>query len=317
MASMSFREVYLGKTYSIVGPPEREGKLKNYNNSIADFYYGESTFEKCEVKMQKEVIDNLNNNNIDLVVGGDLLNQITATSYSMRDFNIPYVGLYSACATFAEALIVLSSFLNSSLIKNGLAITSSHNLTSERQFRYPIEYGGVKPERSTFTATGAVGAIVCKERTKVAIKNATIGKVIDYEIKDANYLGAAMAPACAMTIIDHFNDFKLDSNYYDIVLTGDLGKSGLKLLKVLLAEKNIDIKNIKDAGSMIYSDDQNLYDGASGPVALPLILMNDILKKKKYGKILIVATGALHSVTTINQKNTIPGIAYAVSLEVK
>lgn len=322
MASLIFKNVYINDQETVVGPYENNGIL-NFNNSIKDFYGDEKSFENCEIKLQKIVFDNIlrKNNlsdiNIDLVVGGDLMNQITATSFNMRDYNIPFLGVYSACASFPESLLILANMVDSKFLKKGIAITSSHNLTSEKQFRFPIEYGCLKPKRSTFTATGAVSTLVSNKVSKVKVESATIGRVIDYGIKDPFNMGAVMAPAAASTIVNHLNELNRSINYYDVVLTGDLGEVGSQILKeFLLKNNNIKIKNHLDAATLIYSDEQETFSGASGPVALPIVLFNKILKQRKYKKILIVGTGSLHSPVMCNQKNTIPSIAHAVSLEV-
>lgn len=322
MASLIFKNVYINDQETVVGPYENNGIL-NFNNSIKDFYGDEKSFEYCEIKLQKIVFDNIlrKNNlsdiNIDLVVGGDLMNQITATSFNMRDYNIPFLGVYSACASFPESLLILANMVDSKFLKKGIAITSSHNLTSEKQFRFPIEYGCLKPKRSTFTATGAVSTLVSNKVSKVKVESATIGRVIDYGIKDPFNMGAVMAPAAASTIVNHLNELNRSINYYDVVLTGDLGEVGSQILKeFLLKNNNIKMKNHLDAATLIYSDEQETFSGASGPVALPIVLFNKILKQRKYKKILIVGTGSLHSPVMCNQKNTIPSIAHAVSLEV-
>lgn len=322
MASLIFKNVYLNDETSIVGPYEKRGQL-NINNTINDLYDNEKTFENSEIKMQRAVLDNLlfKNNlkdkDIDLLVGGDLMNQITATNYNMRNYNVPFLGVYSACASFVESVIVAANFLDTKFFKRAVAITSSHNLTSEKQFRFPVEYGCLKPKRATFTATGAVATLISNKESKIKVESATIGKVTDYGIKDPFHMGAVMTPAAARTIAEHLKDLKRDINYYDIILTGDLGEVGAKILKDFLDQKyNIRLKNHIDAATQIYTEDQETFSGASGPVALPLVLFNKIIKQKKYKKILIVGTGSLHSPVMCNQKNTIPSIAHALSLEV-
>lgn len=322
MASMVFKNVYINDQETIVGPYEKSGVL-NFMHHLDDFYDNEKTFENCEVKMQRTVFEkilfknNLADKDIDLVVGGDLMNQITATSYTMRDFSVPFLGIYSACASFTESLIILANMLETKFFNQGVAITSSHNLTSEKQFRFPVEYGCLKPKRSTFTATGAVAALLSTKPSKIRVESATIGKIQDYGIKDPFHMGAVMTPAAANTITTHLHDLKRSVDYYDVILTGDLGSVGTNILKEFLETNNrIKLRNHLDAGTLIYKDEQETYAGASGPVALPLVLFNKILKQKKYKKILIVGTGSLHSPVMCNQKNTIPSIAHAVSLEV-
>lgn len=321
MASIKFKNVYLNDYKTIVGP--MEAHLKRSDFVMNDYYYNEKTFEKAEVKMQKCVIDKIISNNnlkesdIDLLVGTDLTNQVAVSNYNAKSYNIPFLGLYSACAGFVEELIVASTYVDNKIFKKVLSVVSSHNLTAERQFRYPIEYGAPRPNTATFTSTGAVATFLSKKESNIRIESATVGSVVDMGIADANNLGAVMAPACAETIIKHFKDLKRDYNYYDLVLTGDLGCVGKSILEDYLYKVyNIKLKKILDAGCELYLDSQDTYAGGSGPACLPIVLFNKILLNKKYKKILIVGTGALHSPTMINQKESIPGISHAISLEV-
>lgn len=323
MASIKFNNIYLNDWFTISGPLESNSKLKKVELKMDDYYYGEKTFEKAEAKMQRVVMqklldkNELSMNDIDLLVGGDLLDQISATSYACVDMPISLLGIYSACATFTESLIVGGEFLNDKNIKKVLGVTSSHNLSAERQFRYPIEYGSPKPHTSTFTSTASISTLLTKDSGKIKIESATIGKVTEMGIKDANNLGAVMAPAAARTLYDHLNDLKRDIDYYDLILTGDLGCIGGTIFKEYSYQKyNLRIKKHMDAGCELYLKSQEAYSGGSGPACLPLVLFNKILQQKKYKKILIIGTGALHSKTFVNQKSPIPAIAHAVSLEV-
>ena len=311
---MKFKNVYLNDYFTVVGPLENMSCLRKIDLKMDDYYFGEKTFELAEVKMQKIVIDNIIKRNnlkvsdIDVLIGGDLTNQIAISNYSAKDYNIPFLGVYSACATFAESLILGSILVDSNKMKKVMGITSSHNLTAERQFRYPVEYGAPRPHTSTFTATGAVSTLLSKKESNIKIESATIGVPVDLGITDANNLGSAMAPAAASTILKHLNKMKRDASYYDLVLTGDLGCVGSKILEDYLNQAyNIRLKKYLDAGCELYLDSQKTYAGGSGPSCLPIVLFNKILLNKKYKKILIVATGALHSPTTVNQRNTIPG----------
>lgn len=323
MASLKYNNCYIKDSYSIVGPMEKMGQIKNYDLTIDDYYFGEKTFEKAEVKMQRKAIDeillrnNLTQSNIDLVVGGDLFNQIAVTSNALENYNISFLGTYSACATFVESLIISANMINKS-IKKVIAITSAHNLTAEKQFRYPVEYGSPKHKSNTFTATGCVTCLLTNEKSRIKLESATIGQVVNMGIKDVNNMGAVMAPAAASSIIKHLQENKRDINYYDVILTGDLGSIGTEILKEYLnINYKIKLKNHIDAGMQIYSDNQDVNAGSSGPVSLPLVLFNKILKNKKYKKILVVGTGSLHTPTFVNQKNTIGAIAHVVSLEVE
>lgn len=323
MASMFFKNVYIDDYFSVVGPLEKCSKLKKYDIGLDDYYFGEKTFEQAEIKMQNIALNKiLSNNNlkcddIDFVAGGDLLNQISISSYNASKQKIPFLGMYSACATFVEALIVSAAFLETNSIKKVVSICSSHNLTAERQFRYPVEYGAKRYKCSTFTATGAVSALLSNRKSNIKITSATIGSVVDMGIKDANNMGAVMAPAAADTIIKHLEGTKTKIDDYDLILTGDLGCTGASILKEYLKIQNkITLKKYMDAGCEIFMDSNKTHSGGSGPVCLPLVLFNKVLHNSKYKKILIVGTGSLHSPVLLNQKNTIPAIAHVVSLEV-
>ncbi len=317
MASVKFKNVYINNSYSIAGMYENNGNLKNVNRYLKDFYDNEKTIEDAEVKMQKEVLDNLINPKTELIVGGDLMNQNTATNSSVINNNISFMDVYSACATFNESLIIMSTFIDSKKVKNGIVITSSHNLCSEKQFRFPVEYGALKPIYSTFTTTGSVGCILSNVPSNIKVISGTIGSVVDMGIKDANNMGAVMAPAAVKTLMEHLKYMNKTLKDYDIILTGDLGKYGYDLFKTMLKKDyGTNINNYVDAGAIIYNKEQEKYSGGSGPVCLPLILFNNILQNKKYKKILFIATGSLHSPTLVNQKHSIPSIAHAVELEV-
>ncbi len=320
MASFKFNNVYIKDWYSIASNNETLGPVKKYNQIIADHYFGEKTFERAEMKMQSTVIDNLLKRNdlqnkIDLLIGGELSNQLSLTNFTLSKYHIPYLGVYSACASFNEALIIMSNFLESKKIKNGICLTSSHTEVAERQFRYPIEYGAPRFKRSTMTATGSVGILVSNEG-KIKVNAATIGESVNYGITDVNNMGAVMAPAAFETLMKHLKDLKVPANYYDLILTGDLGRTGSKIFLELLRKNNINLYNYQDAGSILFKEDNFENSGSSGPVTLPLVVFNKIIQSKKYKKILLLATGALHSPTLVNQHEEIPAISHAISLEV-
>jgi len=323
MASIKFNNVYLKDWLTIAGPLEKDSRLKKVDLQMNDYYFGENSFEQAEAKMQSVVISNLISKNklttsdIDILVGGDLLDQISATGFSSANIPISLLGIYSACATFPEGLIISSMFLQDKNIKKVLGVTSSHNLTAEKQFRYPIEYGSPKPHTSTFTTTAAISTLITKEESKIKIESATIGKVTEMGVTDANNMGAVMAPAAARTLYEHLKDLKRDLSYYDLILTGDLGCVGSEIFKeYCFRNYDLRLKKHLDAGCELYLKSQEVYAGGSGPACLPLVLFNKILAMGKYKKILIIGTGALHSKTFVNQKCPIPAIAHAVSLEV-
>lgn len=324
MASKKINNIYIKDAFSIAGPVEKNGSIKDYDIVMDDYYYKCKTFEQAEVKMQKVVIESLLAKNhklhsdIDLLVGGDLSNQISVSSYAASHFNIPFLGVYSACASFVESLIVGSEVLENKKKGNCVCVTSSHNLGAEKQFRFPIEYGAPKPNTTTFTATGSVAVLLTKEVSDVKLESYTVGTVVDMGQKDATHMGAVMAPAAAKVLMSHLGEMKRDISYYDLVLTGDLGCIGAKILKEFLKRNHgIHLENHIDAGCELYLKSQEeTYAGASGPVALPLYLFNKILKQRKIKKILIIGTGSLHNPFFVNQKLSIPAIAHAVSLEV-
>jgi len=313
MASFRFRKIYLGETSTLSSKNEKINTKFSQN----DYFGGEKTSESNEVKMQKIVLkDLLAQVNVDTVLGTDLSNQLGITNETMSNFNVPYLGVYNACSSFPEELIIGGLMLAGSTMKNIACVVSSHNLSAERTFRYPIEYGSPRKITQTFTATGAVGAIITKSETNVMLESCTIGRVQDYNIKDANNMGAVMAPGAADTLITHLRDLKRDISYYDLILTGDLGILGSEFFKEILSRYDITLKNHIDAGSILITDKTLTDQGASGPICLPLVLIEKILKEKKYKKILILGTGALLNTTMTNQHKTIPCISHAVSLEV-
>jgi len=322
MSSFKYDKVYIKDFETIAGPKEYEGNIE-FQNTIDDYYYGESKIEDAEIKMQNLCLTNIIkrnklNNKIELLVGGDLLNQIAITSYNIVNREIPFLGLYNACATFNESLIILANYINQGNISKGIAITSSHNLNAERQYRFPIEYGSPKKCYTTFTTTGAAATLLTNEVTDIKVESGTIGTVVDYGIKDASNMGAVMAPSAAKTLHKHLTELKRDINYYDIIVTGDLGKLGSNLfLKLLKEDYNYIPKNYIDAASILYKENQETFQGGSGPVVVPLVLFNKLLKEKQNKKILLLATGSLHSPLMVNLKKSIPAITHAISIEVK
>lgn len=322
MSSFKYNNVYIKDYETIVGPKEAEGNLE-FSNTIEDYYFNEEKIEDAEIKMQNICLNNICkknklNNKVELLVGGDLINQIAITSYNLVNRNIPFLGVYNACATFNESLIILANFIENNSIKQGISITSSHNLNAERQYRFPIEYGAQKKKYTTFTTTGAACALLTSEKTNVKVESSTIGTIVDYGIKDSSNMGAVMAPSAAETLNKHLTELNRNIDYYDLIVTGDLGKLGSQLFLTLIKEKYNYIPNsYLDAASIIYTEEQpETFQGGSGPVVIPLVLFNKLLKEKKYNKILLLATGSLHNPLMVNLKKTIPGITHAISIEV-
>lgn len=327
---MTFRynNVYINHTGTITGPYEKKGPLHSYfDKSYDDLYFGNKTWEQAEVRLLEESIDIVLEKagktrfDIDAHISGDLLNQIASTSYASSKMGIPLIGIFSACATSTEGLILAANMIEAKQIKNAICSVSSHNNGAEKQFRYPVEYGASKPKTATFTTTGGASAYLSSEKTGIRIESSTLGSVIDMGINDVYHMGAVMSPAAGNTIYKHLQDMKRDIGYYDLILTGDLGEYGKKILtEFLQTEYNIKLKNYNDTGTMIFDlENQPVYAGASGPACAPLVTYSYIFDKMKKGEIkrvLLVATGSLHNPTMINQKLTIPAIAHAVSLEV-
>ena len=328
--TIKYKNVYIDDTYTICGNYENDGPLSKYFDKKykKDLYFDEKSWEKAEVHLIKEANKNILNKNklkeedIDFLISGDLQNQIAASDYMARDFNIPFIGAYEACSTVGEIIGIGSTFIEGGFAKKVLVSTSSHNMVSEKQFRNPTEYGTPKPKTATFTSTGAVSVLLSNIKSKIKVESVTFGKVIDMGITDVNHMGAVMAPGAGEVIYNHLKDTKRDISYYDLILTGDLGIYGKNILRdYMMTKYNIDLgDNYNDCGTMLYDlDNQPVLAGGSGPVCSSLVVFGYIYKemlKGKYKKVLIVPTGALFSPTFTFQKESIPSIANAISLEV-
>lgn len=326
--TFKFKDVYINETATVTGPYESKGPIGKYFDLChEDLYFGEKNWEQAEVKLVDEAINTLvkksmiNLDDIDLFIGGDLLNQIVASNYVMEKFKNSFIGIYAACSTSTLGLILGASLIDGGFINKAITFTSSHNNAAEKQYRYPVEYGGPKHKSTTFTSTGSAAALLSKESSLIKIESGTIGRVIDSGVGDVSNMGAVMASAAADTIAGHLKDTGRDISYYDLILTGDLGIYGMEILKeYMLTKYNIDLKNYNDTGVMLYDlKNQPVYAGASGPACAPLVTYSfvfDEMKKGKYKKVLLAATGALMSPTMANHKLTIPSISHAVSLEV-
>lgn len=316
MLTLNFKDTYINNWFSIGGVLEKNSFIKNANLYMKDYYYGCKTFEDAEIKMIQTVFKNLEaKNKIDLIMGGNLSNQLALFNYAFKNTNKPLIGLYSACATFIEGAIMASNLVEKK--KSICVLTSSHEHTAERQFRYPIEYESLKKCYSTVTITACVGAIISKTKSNYKIVAGTIGEVIDYDITDVFNMGAVMASSAAQAIDKHIRNRESSIKDYDLILTGDLGSVGLEILnKTLKSEYNLVSDKIYDAGSMIYTNNQFPFAGGSGPAVLPFVFFNKYIQDKKLKRILLVGTGALHSKTTVNQHKSIPSIAHVLEIEV-
>ena len=323
--TFKYNNVYINDTITISGPYEKKGPLGNYfDKSYNEFYFGTKSWEEAESKLIEESIDLLikkTNKIPKLMISGDLLNQIVSSNYAASKIKIPYLGIYSACASSVEGLIIGSNLIEAKQIENCVCSVSSHNNAAEKQFRYPVEYGGVKPKTTTFTTTGGCSAFLSSERNGIKIESSTIGKVVDLGVTDVYNMGAVMTPACADTLYTHLKETKRDISYYDLILSGDLGRYGKDIMKDYMKEEyNIELNNYDDSACMIFNiNNQDVYAGGSGPACLPLVTYGyifDKMKKKELKKVLLLATGALMSTTMVNEKETIPAICHAISLEV-
>ncbi len=322
--TIKFNNVYIGDSVTVVGPYEGSGPLSKYfDKRYKDLSFGCSTWEKAETKMIKNSINillrRIKNNHIDLLVSSDLSNQLIASNFASINYNIPYIGVYSACASSISSILVASSLIEKNSIKNAIITSSSHNNSAEKQYRNPIEYGGPRKCYSTFTTTGCGALYLTNKRTDIKIDNITIGMTIDKGITDVSNMGAVMAPAAAHTISKHLKDTKRDISYYDLILTGDLGFVGRDILKKYMKKAyGINLINYNDCGCMIFDRDKKFYQGGSGVACLPLVAYSYVfkmLKEKRINKVLLVATGALMNTTSCNESLSIPSIAHAISLE--
>ena len=325
-----YKNVYLEDTATICGPYEKNGLLRRYfDKTYDDLYIGCDSFEKGEVKLVKDSLVMLmkkcgiDKNEIDLVVGGDLLNQITASTYGAYGVGKSFIGIYGACSSSVLGIIIAANFIQAKQVNNAVCLVSSHNMTSEKQFRYPTEYGAPRPDTATFTATGAAAVLLSNSKSKVRVECATLGKIVDYNQNDPNDMGRVMAPAAIDTLVRHFEETKRTPKDYDLILTGDLGKYGVSIMKDYMLENyNIDLSNnYNDCGVMLYDLDKQLEikAGGSGPVCSALVTYSyifDLLKNKKIKRVLLLATGALFSPIFVYQKENINSICHAVSLEV-
>ncbi|MCI9016610.1 MAG: stage V sporulation protein AD [Clostridia bacterium] len=315
------------QTASIVGPKEADGPLaKFFDQCLEDEFWGENSWEKAESKIIKETVNTvisksgLSSADIDYCFAGDLLNQCISSSFGLRELNIPFIGIFGACSTFVEGLCLASVFIESGAGNNALCAASSHFCSAEKQFRFPLELGNQRPQSSQWTVTGSGAAIVSKSGNGPYITNITIGKIVDKGIKDANNMGAAMAPACLDTLLTHFSDTGRSPSYYDAIISGDLGHVGKEILTELAATKGYNIKsNYNDCGVLIFDKEkQDTHSGGSGCACCGTVFSGylfKMLQEKKYKKILLIATGALTNSTTSQQGESIPGIAHAVSIE--
>ncbi|MDO9535919.1 MAG: stage V sporulation protein AD [Bacillota bacterium] len=321
------KDIMLVSAAAVAGPKESLGPLSDaFDRHYSDTILKEKSFERAERHMLEEACHlavgkaGIYPEDIDYFIAGDLLNQVITASFCARGLAIPYLGIYGACSTLAEGLSLGTMIIEGGFAKHILIATSSHNSGAERQYRYPTEYGYQRPGYAQWTVTGAGAVVLGAAGEGPRVESITTGKVVDAGIKDPFDLGVAMAPAAADTIYNHFLDLEREPSYYNLILTGDLGGIGMKLNEDILASKGFNIQhNYADCGTLLYYPHQKVDAGASGCASSALVFLGHFYKqmmKKELRKVLLVATGALHSPTTFCQQETIPGIAHAVSLEI-
>lgn len=313
---------------AVAGKKEGEGPLGDKFDFIyEDGTAGQKTWEKAESVIHGDAVNRaimkagITPDKVDVIFAGDLLNQCTGTTFGIRDLGIPYAGMYGACSTMALSMLMAASSVDAGLAQTAAASTSSHFCSAEKQFRMPLEYGGQRTPTSQWTATAAGAAIISNTTGKARIEKTIIGKIHDYGIKDPNNMGAAMAPAACGTIADFLNDTQTSPEDYDIILTGDLGAVGSKLLIDLLKKENgIDISAVhQDCGTMIFDleKQKDVGAGGSGCGCSGAVVCSDILSRLESGalkKVLFIGTGALMSSVSSLQSESIPGVAHGVLL---
>jgi stage V sporulation protein AD len=311
---------------TVVGPKEGEGPLKQtFDLVLKDNLFGEKSWEKAEMKILQEAVSialkktNLQEKDIDFFLAGDLLNQTISANFAARNLGIPFLGLYGACSTMAESLILGSVLIDGGFAQNVIGAVSSHHETAERQYRFPTELGTQRPLTAQWTVTGSGAVILSQGERGLRITKATVGKVVDFGIKDQNDMGSAMAPAAVDTIIRHFKDTNTTPDDFDLIITGDLAFMGKTLAQQLIEKEGYILGNkYSDCGLLIFDPSQDTHAGGSGCGCSAVVTSGYLLhsmKAGKYKKVMMVGTGALLSPITVLQGESIPGIAHAVVIE--
>ncbi len=310
---------------SVAGPKESKGCLSEFiETKLVHDMFNEDTFERAETKMLYTAIKQSIKNSekkeseIDTLISGDLLNQIIASTFSARNFEFGYLGVYNACASFVEAILIGATLINGESMQNVVCSASSHFSTAERQYRYPLELGCTRPPQAQWTITGAGSLVISSKGNGPKIKRATVGRVVDFGITDANNMGAAMAPGACDTLLEHFKNTNTAPKDYDLIVTGDLGTLGSRIFKDLTWEKGFDVeKQHVDCGELVYNLSEDKYQGGSGAGCSAMVFCSylyDKLKKQELNRILFMATGALLSSVSTQQGDSIPSIAHLVEV---
>lgn len=320
------KTICVAGTGTVAGPVEGEGPFgRLIDQLLEDDTWGEGSWEKAETKMFYEAVriavgrSQMEPEQIGYLLGGDLLNQLIASSFAARNMDFPFIGLYGACSTMAESLAIGSMLIDGGFASSVACCASSHFSTAERQFRLPLEMGAQRPPVSQRTVTGAGATVVAEGGRGARVTHATMGRVIDLGIRDANNMGAAMAPAAADTILAHLHDTQTRPEDYDMILTGDLGMFGRDILNDRLKEQGVDAtKVLDDCGCMMFFEEQDAHMGGSGCACSAVVLNSSIIPMLQRGelkRVLFVATGALLSTVSSMQGESIPSVAHAVRLE--
>ncbi len=314
---------------SVAGKVESDGPYGGEFDEIIEDNKGTAeTWEQAEGLFQQKALKHamekagLETHQMQLLIAGDLLNQCTGSSYGLKEFYIPFLGIYGACSTFAEGLLLAASLVNAGYVDNAAAVTSSHFSSAERQYRFPLNYGGVRTPTAQWTVTAAGAAIITNSKQAPFIRHATIGKIQDMGITDQNNMGAAMAGAAYDTISRHFKHTGRNPEDYDLIITGDLGQVGTDMLRELFLRDGVSIeKRHEDCGLLIYDrEKQDVHAGGSGCGCGASMMCGHFLKEVQSGeleRILFCATGALMSPTMVQQGGSIPGICHAVEITAK
>ena len=311
---------------NVVGTKEGQGPLAGCFDFISpDDYFGEKSWEKAECTMQQQALQNAldhagkSGDDLDFLLAGDLLNQCISSSFAARAQKVPFLGLYGACSTMGESLLLASLLIDGGYGKLTAAVTSSHFCTAERQYRAPLEYGGQRPPTAQWTVTGSGAVLVSASGSGPKVTHATVGKIVDKGICDANNMGAAMAPAAYDTLKAHFKDTGRNPTYYDLIVTGDLGKLGHEIVADFFTKDGMKLNNYTDCGLLIYDlEKQDVHCGGSGCGCAASVLTGHLLpamESGRYSRILFCPTGALLSPTSTQQGESIPSVCHAVAIE--
>ncbi len=323
---LKFDDVYVENFASVAGKMEKHGPLGCYFDLTEDDeYFGKKTWEQAESEMVQRCINLLltksktHQKNVDFACGGDLLNQCVGSSFGIKDMGIPFFGLYGACSTFAQSSILAAAFVSGGFYDNVIAYADSHFCSAEKQYRFPLEYGGQRPPLSQYTVTGCGALLVSKNKSSIAIKDGLVGKIVDAGITDVNNMGAAMAKAAVSTIKNYFELSELTPESFDVIATGDLGREGYELVCEELCKMKGFSDKYTDCGMMIYDyKKQDVHAGGSGCGCSAVVTAGYFLNKLAEGEIsrvLLVGTGALMNPNTVFQGESISGIAHAVHFE--